>query len=124
MEDLPEMNVNEIALKLQGDWADWDDKEAGELHIRKRELMYAIQKIESEITASHYKIHHMIIKGEELQTTHWACGHEGMGPGDEHVGPDPCDTCLRDIKLKLLKLSELLSDKDLLTVYSSPVYVR
>ena len=26
MEDLPEMNVNEIALKLQGDWADWDDK--------------------------------------------------------------------------------------------------
>jgi hypothetical protein len=86
--------------------------------------MYAIQKIESEITACHYKIHDMIIKGEELQTTHWTCGHKGMGPGDEHVGPDPCDTCLRDMKLKLLKLSRLLSDKDLLTVYSSPVYVR
>jgi hypothetical protein len=124
VENLPEMNLNDIAFKLQGDWADWDDKEDSYLHIRKSELMHALQKMESEIHACHFRIHEMIIKGEELKKTRWICGHEGMGPGDEYVGRDPCDTCLLDMKLKLLKLSRLLNDKDLRTAYTKPPYIR
>jgi hypothetical protein len=83
--------------------------------------MYAIQKIESEISACQDKIREMIIKREELQTTDWTCGHEDMLPGEEHVAPDPCDTCPARYEVEVTKLSRQLSNKDLLTVQSNPV---
>ena len=125
MEELPEMNINEIDLKLKTEWADWDDREDGWLHIRKIELMHALQKIEADLTAYHSKIAEMIAKGEALKTTRWACGHvQPAGPGDEYAGADPCDTCLLEMKVKLLKLSRLLSDKDMRAVYGTPIYVK
>ena len=85
--------------------------------------MHAIQTIEAELSACHENIAEMIAKGEELPMTHWTCGHQGPGPGDEYVGPDVCDTCLLDMKLQLLKLSRLLSDKDLRTAYKTRIFL-
>ena len=124
MEDEHRMSINEIIEKLKTDWADWDDKENGELHIRKRELMNALFEIETALIAYTGKIAEMIARGEGLKETHWACGHLQLnGPGEQYAGHDPCDMCLRDLKLKLLKLSRLLSYEDLKRIYIGlPVY--
>lgn len=45
MKELREMSIRDIELKLEDEWADWDDNEDGQINIRKRELMYALQKI-------------------------------------------------------------------------------
>lgn len=115
------MNVHEIYRKLDGDWADWDEEEDGVLHIRKIELMHAIHQIEAELLTCNGMLAETVARGKELETTHWLCGHVGPGPVDERVGPSYCETCLLEMKLRLLKLSRLLSDKDLRRAYKSRI---
>ena len=121
MEDENTMSINKIIEKLQTEWADWDDQEDGFLHITKMELMRALQETENALKTYNMKIAEMVAKGEGLKETHWACGHvQPAGPGEEYAATDPCDMCLLDLKVKLLKLSRLLSDKDLKRVYIGP----
>jgi hypothetical protein len=80
------MSINETIGKLKTDWADWDDKEDGVLHIRKRELMNAPFEIETALAAYTRRIAEMNATGG-LKETNWACGHlQPDGPGDEYAG--------------------------------------
>jgi hypothetical protein len=86
--------------------------------------MHALQKIEAELSAVHAEEAEMLAKGEEPKKTQRACGHEGFYLGGEYREADQCDICLLEMKVKLLKLSRLLSDEDMRAVYSTPIYVK
>jgi hypothetical protein len=123
MKEPREMSIKDIELKLEDEWADWDDNEDGRINIRKRELMYALQKIEDMIDMYQSKIAAMLAIHEGYKETNWTCGDITNGPGDDYCetayrsGDAYCDTCLRNMKVKLLKLSRLLSDADMKRVY-------
>lgn len=69
----------------------------------------------------------MLAIDEAFKETNWTCSDITNGPGDDYCdtayrsGDAYCDTCLRCMKVKLLKLSRLLSDADLKRVYGMPI---
>ena len=103
------MDIETIYKKLQTDWADWtDDDEDQCLSIRKKELISALQAINTYLVGFDLKTR------IEKDPTPKVCEFcEKTYKGAEPV----CDKCLLDIKLRLRRFSFLLNEEDMRRVY-------